>query len=161
RRRARVRRRRRAGPRARQRGQGVRGAGGDARARRRLRGRAAGVLQGAHRAVQGTAPGRVPGRPAAHRDGEGAALRAAPAGLAVEVLQPPGWPRPKGYANGLVGRGRLAFVAGQIGWDEAERLVSDDLVAQAGQALRNVLAVVAEAGGGAEHVARLTWYVVD
>jgi enamine deaminase RidA (YjgF/YER057c/UK114 family) len=79
----------------------------------------------------------------------------------VEVLQPPGWPRPKGYANGLVGRGRLVFVAGQIGWDAKERVVSDDLVAQARQALSNVLAVVAEAGGGPEHIARLTWYVTD
>ncbi len=79
----------------------------------------------------------------------------------MDVLQPPGWPRPKGYANGLVGRGRVVFVAGQIGWDASERVVSDDLVEQARQALENVLAVVAEAGGGPEHVARLTWFVTD
>ena len=79
----------------------------------------------------------------------------------MEVLQPSGWPRPKGYANGLVGRGRIVFVAGQIGWDASERVVSDDLVEQARQALENVLAVVAEAGGGPEHVARLTWFVTD
>ncbi|HVV82125.1 MAG TPA: RidA family protein [Kofleriaceae bacterium] len=76
----------------------------------------------------------------------------------VEV---PGWPRPRGYANGVVGRGRVLFVAGQIGWDAERRFASRDLAAQFGQALANVLAVVAAAGGGPEHVASMTVYVTD
>ena len=76
-------------------------------------------------------------------------------------LQPPGWPEPKGYANGIEAQGRLVFVAGQIGWDETGAFVSDSLALQVGQALRNVLAVLAEAGAGPEHVVRLTWFVVS
>ncbi|MBE2314542.1 RidA family protein [Solirubrobacter sp. CPCC 204708] len=76
-------------------------------------------------------------------------------------LQPPGWPQPRGYANGIEASGRLVFVAGQIGWDETGTLVSDALPAQVGQALRNVLAVLAEAGAGPEHVVRLTWFVTS
>jgi enamine deaminase RidA (YjgF/YER057c/UK114 family) len=79
----------------------------------------------------------------------------------VQILQPPGWPRPKGYANGIAAEGRLVFVAGQIGWDEREAIVSDDLVAQIEQALANTLAVLREAGAGPEHVARMTWYITD
>jgi enamine deaminase RidA (YjgF/YER057c/UK114 family) len=77
------------------------------------------------------------------------------------MLQPPSWPRPRGYANGVSARGRLIFVAGQIGWNEHGRLVSPDFVAQARQALGNILAVLAEDGARAEHVVRLTWYVTD
>jgi enamine deaminase RidA (YjgF/YER057c/UK114 family) len=76
------------------------------------------------------------------------------------VLQPPGWPRPKGYANGMVGTGRTVFVAGQIGWD-AQGHFADGLVEQIEQALRNVLAVLAEAGAGPPQIARMTWYVTD
>ena len=76
-------------------------------------------------------------------------------------LQPPGWPEPRGYANGVEASGRLVFVAGQIGWDETGTFVSDALAAQVGQALRNVVAVLAEAGAGPEHVVRLTWYVTS
>lgn len=76
-------------------------------------------------------------------------------------LQPPGWPEPKGYANGIEASGRLVFVAGQIGWDETGAFVSDELPAQVEQALRNVVAVLAEAGAGPEHVVRLTWYVTS
>jgi len=76
-------------------------------------------------------------------------------------LQPPGWPEPRGYANGVEASGRLVFVAGQIGWDETGAFVSDALAAQVGQALRNVVAVLAEAGAGPEHVVRLTWYVTS
>jgi enamine deaminase RidA (YjgF/YER057c/UK114 family) len=76
-------------------------------------------------------------------------------------LQPPGWPEPRGYANGVEASGRLVFVAGQIGWDETRTFVSDALAAQVGQALRNVVAVLAEAGAGPEHVVRLTWYVTS
>lgn len=80
----------------------------------------------------------------------------------MEVLQPPGWPRPRGYANGIAARGTLVFVAGQIGWDAVgERIVSDALTDQVRQALANVLTVLAEAGGRPEHVARMTWYVTD
>jgi enamine deaminase RidA (YjgF/YER057c/UK114 family) len=74
-------------------------------------------------------------------------------------LQPPGWPEPRGYANGVEAEGRLVFVAGQIGWDETGAFVSDSLPEQVGQALRNVVAVLAEAGAGPQHVVRLTWFV--
>lgn len=80
--------------------------------------------------------------------------------MSLQVLQPPGWPRPKGYANGMAGEGRVVAVAGQIGWDESGRF-ADGLVPQVGQALRNILTVLAEAGAGPEHIARMTWYVTD
>lgn len=79
----------------------------------------------------------------------------------MTALLPPGWPRPKGYAAGIAARGTLVFVSGQIGWDEREVVVSADLAAQVAQALRNVIAIVAEAGGKPEHIVRLTWYVTD
>ena len=79
----------------------------------------------------------------------------------MQKLQPPGWTKPKGYANGLVAEGRLVFVAGQIGWDETETFRSDDFVDQVRQCLMNTLAVLAEAGAGPEHVARMTWYITD
>jgi enamine deaminase RidA (YjgF/YER057c/UK114 family) len=78
----------------------------------------------------------------------------------LTILQPPGWPPPRGYSNGIAGAGRVVVIGGQIGWDEQGRF-PQGFVAQAGQALRNVLAVLREAGGGPEHIARLTWYVVD
>jgi enamine deaminase RidA (YjgF/YER057c/UK114 family) len=77
------------------------------------------------------------------------------------ILQPPGWPRPKGYSNGIEARGRLVFVAGQIGWDEQERFPHSDMAGQVAQALRNTLAVLKEAGAGPEHVVRQTWYVTS
>ena len=77
------------------------------------------------------------------------------------TLQPDGWPRPRGYANGVSARGRAVHVAGQIGWDAGGRLVSDDFVAQARQALVNVIVVLACDDARAEHIVRLTWYVVD
>ena len=79
----------------------------------------------------------------------------------MRILQPPGWPRPRGYANGVMAEGRLVFVAGQIGWDETGAIVSDDLVDQLRQTLENTLAVLREAGARPEHVTRMTWYVVD
>jgi enamine deaminase RidA (YjgF/YER057c/UK114 family) len=79
----------------------------------------------------------------------------------MNILQPPGWAQPKGYANGVAARGTVVFIAGQIGWNAAQRFDSDDFVAQAAQALRNVVAVLAEAGGRPEHIARMTWYVLD
>jgi enamine deaminase RidA (YjgF/YER057c/UK114 family) len=79
----------------------------------------------------------------------------------MRILQPPGWPRPRGYANGVMAEGRLVFVAGQIGWDEQCRLVSSDFAEQARQALRNVVAVLKEAGAGPQHIVRMTWYMTD
>jgi len=77
------------------------------------------------------------------------------------VLQPAGWPRPKGYANGVVARGQMVFVAGMIGWDAEGRFHSDRLCDQARQALLNINAVLAEAGARPEHIVRMTWYVTD
>jgi enamine deaminase RidA (YjgF/YER057c/UK114 family) len=79
----------------------------------------------------------------------------------MEILQPPNWPRPKGFSNGIAARGRLVFIAGQIGWDETGRLAGADFSEQARQALHNVLAVLALAGGKPEHIARMTWYVTS
>lgn len=77
------------------------------------------------------------------------------------TLQPVGWARPKGYANGVVASGRTIFLAGQIGWNAEQRLVGSDLVTQATQALRNIVAILAEDGAKPEHIVRLTWYVTD
>jgi len=77
-----------------------------------------------------------------------------------QAVNPAGWPRPSGYANGMLADGFLA-ISGQIGWNERGELVSDDFLAQAAQALRNVAAVLTAAGGAPEHLVRLTWYVVD
>lgn len=79
----------------------------------------------------------------------------------MQVLLPPGWPRPRGYANGVVAQGRQVFIAGMIGWDAEGRFHSDDFVAQTRQALANIVAVLAEAGGKPEHIVRMTWYVTD
>jgi enamine deaminase RidA (YjgF/YER057c/UK114 family) len=79
----------------------------------------------------------------------------------MRTLQPPDWASPKGYANGVAARGTLVFVGGQIGWNSQQQFESDEFVTQAAQALRNVVAILAEAGGGPQHIARMTWYVVD
>jgi enamine deaminase RidA (YjgF/YER057c/UK114 family) len=79
----------------------------------------------------------------------------------MEILQPPNWPRPQGFSNGIAARGRIVFIAGQIGWDDKSRIVSSDFSEQVRQALANVLAVLAQAGGKPEHIARMTWYVTD
>jgi len=79
----------------------------------------------------------------------------------MQVLQPPGWPRPKGYSNGIAAEGRLVFIAGMVGWNEAERFETDALAGQARQALKNILAVLAQAGGKPAHICRMTWYVTD
>lgn len=79
----------------------------------------------------------------------------------MNVLQPAHWPRPRGYANGIAARGTLISVAGQIGWNAQGVFESDDLVAQVRQALSNVLAVLAEANAGPQHIVRMTWYLVD
>ena len=76
-------------------------------------------------------------------------------------IQPDGWPRPKGYSNGVVAAGATLFVAGQIGWDRSGKIVSSDFTEQAAQALRNIVAVLEAAGALPEHLVRLTWYVTD
>ena len=75
-------------------------------------------------------------------------------------LQPPGWPEPRGYANGMLAEGRLVVVGGQIGWD-SRGVFAADLVGQVRQTLLNIVAVLAEADAKPEHVARLTWYITD
>jgi enamine deaminase RidA (YjgF/YER057c/UK114 family) len=77
------------------------------------------------------------------------------------VLQPSGWTPPRGYANGIEARGRMVFVAGQIGWNPAGALVSDEFVAQVRQALQNVVTILAEAAASPEHLVRMTWYVTS
>lgn len=79
----------------------------------------------------------------------------------MQTLLPPGWPRPRGYANGVAARGRMVFVAGMIGWDAGGVFHTDDLAGQARQALQNVVAVLAEGGARPEHIVRMTWYVTD
>lgn len=79
----------------------------------------------------------------------------------MKILQPPGWAPPRGYSNGVAARGTLVMIGGQIGWNAQQQFESDDFVAQTRQALANVVAVLAEAGGRPEHIARMTWYVTD
>jgi enamine deaminase RidA (YjgF/YER057c/UK114 family) len=79
----------------------------------------------------------------------------------MRVLQPDGWPRPRGYSNGIEADGRMVFVAGQIGWDAQGVFRSSDFAAQFRQALLNTLAVLGEAAAGPEHVARMTWFITD
>ena len=76
------------------------------------------------------------------------------------VLLPAGWPRPRGYANGVAAEGRMVFVAGQIGWDTTGAF-PDGFAAQFRQTIENTRAVLAEGGAGPEHIVRMTWYVVD
>ena len=78
-----------------------------------------------------------------------------------QVLLPAGWPRPKGYANGVAVRGLQVFVAGMVGWDAQGVFHSDDFAAQVRQALQNVVDVLREAGARPEHIVRMTWYVTD
>lgn len=77
----------------------------------------------------------------------------------TRIIQPEGWPRPRGYSNGMAARGEILAIAGQIGWDETETIVSDDFVAQFRQALANVVATIAAAGGAPKHLISLTIYV--
>jgi enamine deaminase RidA (YjgF/YER057c/UK114 family) len=79
----------------------------------------------------------------------------------MKTLLPPGWPRPRGYANGISANGRLIVTAGVVGWNEAEQFVADDLPGQFAQALRNILAILAEDGAGPAHIVRMTCYVTD
>ncbi|CRL14022.1 RidA family protein [Phaeobacter italicus] len=76
-------------------------------------------------------------------------------------VHPDGWKPAKGYANGMIGEGRMLFVGGQIGWNANQEFETDDFIGQMSQALENILAVVKEAGGEASDITRLTWYVTD
>ena len=78
-----------------------------------------------------------------------------------ELLQPPGWAKPSGYANGIAARGKMVFVAGQIGWNEQCKFESDDLVEQTGRTLKNVAAVLRAGGAGPEHIVSMTWFLLD
>ena len=79
----------------------------------------------------------------------------------MKHLHPPGWLPAKGYANGIAARGTQIFVGGQIGWNAQQQFETDDFILQTAQALRNIVAVLAEANAGPEHVARMTWYILD
>jgi enamine deaminase RidA (YjgF/YER057c/UK114 family) len=82
--------------------------------------------------------------------------------MSAEILHPPGWPAPVGYANGIVApMGRVVFIAGQVGWDAQQRFHSADLAPQFEQTIQNVLAVLAEAGGLPQHICRMTAYCTD
>ncbi len=79
----------------------------------------------------------------------------------MKILQPAGWPRPKGYSNGVSAKGRMIFTAGIVGWDERQSFPEYTLHGQFAQALRNTLAILAEDGAGSEHIVRMTCYVTD
>jgi enamine deaminase RidA (YjgF/YER057c/UK114 family) len=81
--------------------------------------------------------------------------------MSIQILQPPGWARAKGFSNGIVASGQLVFIAGQIGWTGEGRWEARDFAGQFRQTLENILAVLAQAGGKPEHIVRLTWYVLD
>lgn len=79
----------------------------------------------------------------------------------MKTLHPPDWAEPKGYANGVMASGALVFVGGQIGWDGNQQFQSDDFIDQTAQALRNIVAVLAQANAGPQHMVRMTWYITD
>jgi enamine deaminase RidA (YjgF/YER057c/UK114 family) len=79
----------------------------------------------------------------------------------MKTLHPPGWAPAKGYANGIAARGTQIFVGGQIGWNAQQQFETDDFIAQTAQTLKNIVAVLAEAGAGPEHMVRMTWYILD
>ena len=79
----------------------------------------------------------------------------------MQMLNPAGWMRPKGYSNGIAAAGRMIFVAGQVGWDAQETFRTDDLVGQVRQSLTNIVAILAEAGARPEHIVRMNWYLAD
>ena len=79
----------------------------------------------------------------------------------MEFLQPEGWAKPRGYANGIAASGRMVFVSGMVGWDADGVFHTDDFAGQVRQALANIVAVLAEGGAKPEHIVRMTWYVLD
>lgn len=78
-----------------------------------------------------------------------------------DILHPSGWSPARGYSNGISARGRMLFLGGMVGWNARQEFETDDFAAQAAQALRNIVAVLAEGGAGPEHLVRLTWFVLD
>jgi len=81
--------------------------------------------------------------------------------MTTQAVLPAGWPRPKGYANGVIAQGRMLFIAGMIGWDAQGEFHTDEFAGQVRQALSNVAAVLREAGGQPQDIVRMTWYVTD
>ena len=79
----------------------------------------------------------------------------------MKLLQPPNWPRPKGYANGVAAKGTLVFLSGIIGWNSEQKFTSFDFVGQVRQALQNIVTILNEANAKPEHIVRMTWYVID
>ena len=79
----------------------------------------------------------------------------------MKFLQPPNWPRPKGYTNGVAARGNMVFLSGIVGWDAQEKFPGSDFVAQVRQALLNIVEILHQAQAKPEHIARMTWYVLD
>jgi len=79
----------------------------------------------------------------------------------MQVLQPPGWARPKGFSNGIAAQGKLVFIAGQVGWDAQQQWQERSFAGQFRQAVKNILEVLAQAEGKPQHIVRLTWYVLD
>jgi enamine deaminase RidA (YjgF/YER057c/UK114 family) len=79
----------------------------------------------------------------------------------MQILQPPGWAKPRGFSNGISASGRQVFIAGQVGWTGENKWEAKDFAGQFRQTLRNTLAVLAEAGGRPEHIVRMTWYILD
>jgi enamine deaminase RidA (YjgF/YER057c/UK114 family) len=79
----------------------------------------------------------------------------------MQILQPPGWARAKGFSNGIAARGNLVFIAGQVGWTGQGEWVEKSFAGQFRQTLKNIVEVLAQAGGRPEHIVRLTWYVLD
>ena len=79
----------------------------------------------------------------------------------MKFLLPEEWKNPKGYSQGIIAEGRQIFISGQIGWDETATFQTDDFAEQAGQALRNIISILAEANANAEHITRMTWYITN
>jgi enamine deaminase RidA (YjgF/YER057c/UK114 family) len=81
--------------------------------------------------------------------------------MSMQILQPPGWAKAKGFSNGIAARGKLVFIAGQVGWTGEGKWQAHDFAGQFRQALQNIISVLKEANGEPQHIVRLTWYVLD
>ncbi len=79
----------------------------------------------------------------------------------MEILQPPDWPRPRGYSNGMTAKGKMIFLAGMVGWNEKEEFESENFAGQARQVFQNIATLLNEAGAGPEHIVRMTWFIAD
>src|SRR5262245_51869013 len=151
-----MRRRRRTGSRSRTHRAGARRRQGRGRAGRGVREAAAGPREGDDCPLQIPEVGEVRERAAEDADRKSPALQ-----IEGMILHPKSWARPSGYSNGVAAEGRQVFVAGQVGWNAKQEIVSDDFVAQVEQALQNVVAILSEAEARPEDLVRLTWYVTD